>query len=64
MLALDPKSGKWHSLTLPFTPRRHVRAVAVGDRIVVAGGNQSSLAPASDAVESYSQSLLEAGFDS
>lgn len=63
VLALDVESGRWHSLTLPFTPRRHVRAVTVGDRVVVAGGNQSSHAPASDAVESYSRSLLEAGFD-
>ena len=64
LLALDVASGEWRSVALPFTPRRHVRAVTVGDRVVVAGGNQSSLAPASDAVESYSQSLLEAGIGS
>lgn len=64
LLALDLASGDWRSLALPFTPRRHVRAVTVGERIVVAGGNQSSLAPASDALESYSQSLLEAGIKS
>lgn len=63
LLALDLASGEWRSLALPFTPRRHVRAVTVGERIVVAGGNQSSQAPASDAVESYSRSLLEAALD-
>lgn len=64
VLGLDLASGEWRSLALPFTPRRHVRAVAVGERVVVAGGNQSSHAPALDAVESYSQSLLEAGIRS
>ncbi len=63
LLALDLASGEWRPLALPFTPRRHVRAVTVGDRVVVAGGNQSSLAPASAAVESYSRSRLEAAFD-
>lgn len=61
LLALDLASGEWRSLALPFTPRRHVRAVTVGDRVVVAGGNQSSHAPASDAVESYPLGELEAG---
>ena len=59
VLGLDLASGEWRSLSVPFTPRRHVRAVAVGDKIVVAGGNQSSLAPAVDALESFPLSVLE-----
>ncbi len=63
VLGFDIRTGDWRALDAPFTPRRHVRAVAVGDRIVVAGGNRSSLAPATDAVESFSIGLLNEQFD-
>ena len=63
VLGLDTSSDEWRNLSVPFTPRRHVRATAVGDRIVVAGGNQSSRAPATDAVESFSVALLNSEFD-
>lgn len=56
--ALSLESGTWRTLELPFSPRRHVRAVAVGKRIVVAGGNQTSYAPASDVVESFPAEVL------
>ena len=58
VLGFDVGSGAWRAMHLPFTPRRHVRAVTVGNRIVVAGGNQSSQAPATDVVESYSTDFL------
>ncbi len=64
ILGLAVESGQWQSLQLPFTPRRHVRAVTVGDYVVVAGGNQTSYAPASDAVESFPASALDAAFRS
>ena len=53
LLSLDTGSGQWQRLSLPFTPRRHVRAARVGETIVVAGGNQSSHAPALDVIEAY-----------
>lgn len=58
LLAYDVVSNQWQSITLPFTPRRHVRATTVEDRVIVAGGNQSSFAPATDAIESYSIETL------
>ncbi|MDJ0940502.1 MAG: hypothetical protein QNJ00_12140 [Woeseiaceae bacterium] len=64
VLGLAVESGKWRSLQLPFTPRRHVRAVTVGDNVVVAGGNQTSYAPALDAVESFPASVLDSAFGS
>ena len=64
ILGLAVESGEWRSLQLPFTPRRHVRAVTVGDSVVVAGGNQSSFAPASDAVESFPAAALDTAFRS
>lgn len=63
VLGLDTNSEEWRNLSVPFTPRRHVRATTVGDRIIVAGGNQSSRAPATDAVESFSVSLLNSEYD-
>ncbi len=62
ILGLSFESGEWRALQVPFTPRRHVRAVATGDTIVVAGGNQTSYAPASDAVESFPAALLDSAF--
>jgi len=58
ILRLDTASGEWQPLTLPFTPRRHVRAARVGDTIIVAGGNQTSYAPALDVLEAYRVSEL------
>lgn len=63
VLGFDAATGAWRPLSPPFTPRRHVRATRVGDRIVVAGGNQASSAPATDAVESYSIAELNVAFD-
>lgn len=63
LLGFDVTSGDWRNLDLPFMPRRHVRAATVGDRIVVAGGNQSSLAPAVDAVESFDGAVLSDAFE-
>lgn len=63
LLGFDPRTGEWRSLALPFTPRRHVRAVTAGNRVVVAGGNQASSAPASDALESYTSDALNRAFD-
>jgi len=59
ILRLDTASGTWRSLSLPFTPRRHVRAARVEDTIIVAGGNQSSHAPALDVLEAYRISDLK-----
>ena len=63
VLGLDIRSGTWRSLDVPFTPRRHVRAVTVGDTVIVAGGNQSSYAPATDALEAFPAGLLHDAFD-
>ena len=62
ILGFSVESGRWRALQLPFTPRRHVRAVTVGDYVVVAGGNTSSYAPASDAVESFPIAALDNAF--
>lgn len=63
ILGFDISSGEWHELAIPFTPRRHVRAVRVKDRIIVAGGNQSSLAPATDVLEAFSLRFLNNAFN-
>lgn len=63
VLGFDISSGEWRELTIPFTPRRHIRAVKVKDRIIVAGGNQSSLAPATDVLEAYSLDFLNNTFN-
>ncbi|WP_209347844.1 hypothetical protein [Pontixanthobacter sp. CEM42] len=63
VLGFDTLDKKWRTLDAPFTPRRHVRATTVSKRIVVAGGNQSSVAPATHAVESFSVDLLNTQFD-
>ncbi len=63
VLGFDVSSGEWRDLALPFTPRRHVRAVTVKDRILVAGGNQSSLAPAIDVLEVFSFDFLNSTFN-
>lgn len=63
VLGFDVSSREWRALTIPFTPRRHVRAVRVKDRIIVAGGNQSSLAPATDVLEAFSLDFLDNEFD-
>lgn len=63
VLGYDTVSDSWRSLAVPFTRRRHVRAVMVGKSILVAGGNQSSLAPATDAIESYSVGMLGSKFE-
>lgn len=62
VLGFNVSSGEWRVLTVPFTPRRHVRAVRVKDRIIVAGGNQSSLAPATDVLEAFSLDFLNRAF--
>lgn len=62
LLALDIGAGEWREPDLSFLARRHVRAVTVGNRIVVAGGNQSSVAPAVDAIESYDSAQLDEAF--
>lgn len=63
VLGFDISSGEWRDLTIAFSPRRHVRAIRVMDRIIVAGGNQSSLAPATDIVEAFSIEYLNSAFD-
>ncbi len=63
LFGLDIDSGEWRALQLPFTPRRHVRAVTVDDKVVVAGGNQTSYAPAVDAVESFPVGALDDAFE-
>ncbi|WP_262696436.1 Kelch repeat-containing protein [Kordiimonas aquimaris] len=63
VLGFDISSGNWRDLKIPFTPRRHVRAVKLRDRIVVAGGNQSSLAPATNVLETFHRSILNNAFD-
>lgn len=63
VLGLDIASGEWRDLSIPFTPRRHVRAVRVRERIIVAGGNQSSLAPATDVLEVFDLEFLNNAFD-
>ncbi len=63
VLGFDPATEEWRKLAIPFTPRRHVRAVTVKDKIIVAGGNQASVAPATHALESYSMAMLNAEYD-
>lgn len=63
VLGFDPASGEWRSIAVPFTPRRHVRCVSTANAIIVAGGNQSSAAPATDTVEVFSSELLRETFD-
>ena len=60
ILDFDCTSGAWRSLSLPFTPRRHVRAARVAETVIVAGGNQNSWAPALDIIEAYSLADLAA----
>ncbi|MEM8815043.1 MAG: kelch repeat-containing protein [Pseudomonadota bacterium] len=60
VLSLDCAAGTWRPLSLPFTPRRHVRAAKVAETIIVAGGNQNSVAPALDVLEAYRVSDLKA----
>ncbi|MEM8684775.1 MAG: hypothetical protein AAGF72_15180 [Pseudomonadota bacterium] len=59
---LSIRSGAWRRLTLPFQPRRHVRAVFVRDRVIVAGGNTSSQAAATDVLESFSLEQLKQAY--
>ncbi len=63
ILGLDIDSGEWRDLNIPFVPRRHVRAIRVGGRIIVAGGNSSSLSPAMDALEAYDLKTLNEAFN-
>lgn len=63
VLGFNIASGEWRDLSIPFTPRRHVRAVRVRERVIVAGGNQSSLAPATDVLEVFDLEFLNNAFD-
>lgn len=63
VLGFDVSSSEWRDLEIPFTPRRHVRAIALGNQIIVAGGNQSSLAPATDVLEVFSFDFLNYAFN-
>jgi N-acetylneuraminic acid mutarotase len=59
-LAFDTRTGVWRRTRIPFVPRRHVRACRAWNGVVVAGGNQSSEAPAVDAIEFYPDDMLVA----
>ncbi len=57
----DTRTGDFFLLEQKITPRRHLAAVIVGQRVVVVGGNQNSVGKALSTIEAFELTALRKG---